>query len=43
MTVLGEGVEIHATVADRYDEILTPEALAFAVMLQRQFNGRRKE
>ena len=43
MTNFGEGVEIHATLADRYNDILTPEALGFAVALQREFNGRRKE
>jgi malate synthase len=40
---LPENVEIHATVADRYNTILTPEALDFAVALQREFNPRRKE
>jgi malate synthase len=43
MLNFGEGVEIHATLAERYDAVLTPEALAFAVGLQREFNGRRKE
>jgi malate synthase len=40
---LPTNVEIHATVADRYNSILTPEALDFAVALQREFNPRRKE
>jgi malate synthase len=40
---LPQGVEIHATVAEKYEAILTPEALAFAVALQREFNPRRKE
>src|SRR5580698_1707267 len=43
MMNFGEGVEIHATLADRYNDILTPEALGFAATLQREFNGRRKE
>jgi malate synthase len=43
MLGIGEGVEIHATLADRYDTILTPEAVAFAVALQREFNPVRKE
>jgi malate synthase len=43
MTPFGNGVEIHATLADRYNTILTPEALEFAVALHREFNGRRKE
>ena len=43
MIPFGNGVEIHATLADRYNTILTPEALEFAVALQREFNGRRKE
>jgi malate synthase len=42
MTNFGEGVEIHATTSDKYDAILTPEALAFAVALQREFNPTRK-
>jgi malate synthase len=40
---LPAGVEFHATVADRYAPILTPEALAFILTLQREFNLRRKE
>ncbi len=43
MLNFGEGVEIHATLADRYNEILSPEALAFAVALQREFSSRRKD
>jgi malate synthase len=42
MMGFGEGVEIHATLADRYNTVLTPEAVAFAVELQREFNGTRK-
>ena len=37
------GVEIVAPIHDRHAEILTPEAVAFLVDLQRTFNGRRKE
>jgi malate synthase len=43
MMGFGEGVEIHATLADRYNTVLTPEAMAFAVALQREFNATRKE
>ena len=43
MMNFGDGVEIHATLADRYNDILTPEAVGFAVALQREFNGKRKE
>jgi malate synthase len=39
----GAGVEIAAPVTERYAAILTPEAVAFLVTLQRSFNGRRKE
>jgi malate synthase len=40
---LPTGVDIHATTADRYNRVLTPEALAFAVALHREFNPRRKQ
>jgi len=40
---LPSGVDIHATTAARYDSVLTPDALAFAVALHREFNPRRKE
>jgi len=43
MFTLPQGVELHATLADRYNTILTPAALEFAVALHREFNGRRKE
>ena len=43
MTTLPNGVEVHATIADRYEAILTPAALEFAVALHRKFNPRRKE
>ena len=37
------GVILHAPIAEAYAHILSPEALAFAVALQREFNPRRKE
>ena len=40
---LPPGTAIHATTADRYSRVLTPEALAFVVALQREFNPRRKQ
>ena len=40
---LPPNTELHATTSGRYDPILTPEALAFAVALHREFNPRRKE
>lgn len=36
-------IEIKGAMASRFDEILTPDALDFVAMLQRAFNGRRKE
>ena len=36
------GVEFLAPLSESYAEILTPEAVAFVVDLQRTFNGRRK-
>jgi malate synthase len=39
----GEGVEFVAWVTGRYEEVLTPEAVAFVVGLQRAFNSQRKE
>ncbi|GLW08570.1 malate synthase [Microtetraspora sp. NBRC 13810] len=36
-----DAVEITGPVLDRYDEILTPEALAFVAALQREFGARR--
>ncbi|WP_214108899.1 malate synthase A [Acrocarpospora catenulata] len=38
-----DGVEIKGPMADRFDEILTPEALSFAAALQREFDPRRRE
>jgi malate synthase len=37
------GVEFLAPIPDSYAEILTPEAVAFVVDLQRAFNKRRKD
>jgi len=42
-THLPAGVEILAPLASAHNEILTPDALAFVVRLQRSFNARRKE
>ena len=42
-TKLPAGVEILAPLAAAHNEILTPDALAFVVRLQRSFNARRKE
>ena len=36
------GVEFLAPISESYAEILTPEAVAFIVDLQRTFNARRK-
>ncbi|MGJ6960781.1 malate synthase A [Streptosporangium sp. G11] len=38
-----DGVEIGGPIQDRFDEILTPEALTFVATLQREFDGRRLE
>src|SRR5271170_5016862 len=43
MIDFGAGVEFRAPVTERYAAILTPEAVAFVVGLQRAFNARRKE
>ena len=40
---LDAGVVFRAPVSERYREILTPEAMAFAAGLERRFRGRRKE
>ena len=37
------GVELRAAVSERYREILTPEAIAFAADLERRFGARRRE
>ncbi len=39
----GEGVEITGPPGDRYDEILTPDALRLIASLQREFGARRAE
>jgi malate synthase len=39
----GEGVEIMGPPGERYDEILTPQALALVASLQREFGPRRDE
>ncbi len=39
----GEGVEITGPSGDRYDEILTPDALRLIAALQREFGGRRAD
>ena len=38
-----DGVQINASMHPRFDEILTPQALAFVAKLHRAFDGRRKE
>jgi malate synthase len=38
-----DGVRIDAPMKDRYDEVLTDEALAFLADLHRRFDGRRRE
>lgn len=43
MAKFGDGVEIVAPTSARSAEVLTPEAVAFVVGLQRTFNARRKE
>ena len=43
MAEFGKGVELVAPAAGRSAEVLTPEAMAFVVGLQRSFNARRKE
>ena len=43
MPTLPTGVELHATTADKYDAILTTEALTFAATLHREFNTKRLE
>jgi malate synthase len=40
---LPDNVELRAPLADKYTAILSPEALAFAVTLQREFNPVRKQ
>src|SRR5262245_44672834 len=40
---LSPGIAIHAPLHPRFDEILTPEALAFVAKLHRAFEARRQE
>src|SRR5580704_7987727 len=42
-TTLPAGVQINAPITSAHAEILTPEAIAFIVGLQRAHNARRKE
>jgi hypothetical protein len=42
-TTLPAGVTFAAPIAPRYAQILSPEAIAFIVRLQRSFNARRKQ
>ena len=42
-TTTTEGVEVHGAAGDRYDEILTPQALAFVAALHREFDARRRQ
>src|SRR5438876_5672772 len=37
------GVEIRGEVRGEYERVLTPEAIRFVAMLQREFNSRREE
>ena len=39
----GEGIEIIGPYGDRYDEILSPDALRLIASLQREFGARRAE
>ncbi|WP_242890463.1 malate synthase A [Actinomadura litoris] len=38
-----EGIEVTGPLGDRYEEILTPEALGLLALLQREFGARRAE
>ena len=38
-----EGIEVLDPIGEKYDEILTPEALRFVASLQRTFGTRRAE
>src|ERR1035441_4532594 len=42
-TTLPAGVEINAPISAAHANILSPEAIAFIVRLQRSFNARRKQ
>jgi len=41
-TTTTEGVEVHGAAHDRFDEILTPQALGFVAALHREFDARRR-
>jgi malate synthase len=41
-TTFADGIEITGPIASGYDEILTPEAVAFVAMLNRTFGSRRR-
>jgi malate synthase len=43
MPNLQASIDLHATTADKYDTILTPDALEFVAALQREFNPTRKQ
>ena len=43
MTETGKDVVFRAGISERFGQILTPEAVAFAVGLERRFGGKRKE
>jgi len=43
LPVLPAGMQINAPLLQDFDQILTPEAMAFVIALQRKFNSRRKE
>ena len=38
-----DSITIHAPISAGFEQILTPEALAFITELQRRFDGRRRE
>src|SRR5512134_2607072 len=42
-TALPQGVQVHAPITPEFAQILTPEALALAARLQREFEPRRRE
>ncbi|MDR2983774.1 MAG: malate synthase A, partial [Nocardiopsaceae bacterium] len=39
----GEGIQVNGPLKDRYEEILTPEALGLVAKLQRELGPRRRE
>jgi malate synthase len=42
MTTAATGVEIHGPMLERFDEVLTPQALEFIGHLHREFNPTRE-